>query len=84
MTAQSESEDPDWRQGDVLTTEGARALALTHPDGAEIAVVVISHDCDIVQKAAVEPVVEVIVGRKIEKINGNFAHAKSARRCICR
>lgn len=70
----------EWRQGDVLTTEGAKTLGLFHPRDAEnTAVVIISHDCDIVQDRNVEPIVEAIVGREITAPDGNYLNAKSPR-----
>jgi len=42
--------------------------------------VVISHDCDLAQKPETEPSVEIIVARRVEAANGNFTHAKNARR----
>jgi hypothetical protein len=42
--------------------------------------VLVSHDCDIAQNPDVEPLVEVIDGRRIEAMDGNFAFAKNARR----
>jgi hypothetical protein len=70
----------EWRQGDVLTTDGAMALGLAHPDSSnDTAIVIISHDCDIVQNSDIEPTVEAVIGREIEKTNGNYLHAKSAR-----
>jgi hypothetical protein len=41
---------------------------------------VISHDCDIASAPNQEPNVEVIVGCRIDSSNGNFTHAKNARR----
>lgn len=70
----------DWRQGDVLTTADAKALGLTHPESADdTLIVIIAHDCDIVQKNDVEPFVEAIVGREIAQLNGNYTNAKSPR-----
>lgn len=72
--------DTPWRQGHLLTDEAAKALGLTHaehPD--ETVVVVISHDCDLAQLTDREPEVEMIIGFKIQEINGSNTHAKSAR-----
>ena len=42
--------------------------------------VVVSHDCDLAnENLDVEPDVEVIVGRTIEKADGNFTWAKAPR-----
>jgi hypothetical protein len=40
---------------------------------------VVSHDCDLAQPIDSEPVVEIIVGRKISTANGNYAFAKNVR-----
>jgi hypothetical protein len=74
------AQNTDWRQGDVLTTDGARTLGLAHPESADdTAVVIISHDCDIVQNNNVEPTIEAIIGREIDKPDGNYSNAKGAR-----
>lgn len=70
----------DWRQGDVLTMEGAKTLGLSHPISADdTAVVIISHDCDIVQREDIEANVEAIIGREIAASNGNYLNGKSPR-----
>jgi hypothetical protein len=68
-----------WRQGHLLTEEAATTLNLksTHPRPV---VAVISHDCDLAATPAKEPNVEVILGRLIDSPDGNFAHAKNARK----
>ncbi|MEE1658345.1 hypothetical protein VB618_19270 [Microvirga sp. CF3062] len=40
----------------------------------------ITHDCDVAQLPAAEPMVEIIFGRRIDKPDGNYTHAKNARR----
>jgi hypothetical protein len=42
--------------------------------------VVVSHDCDLAQSPDVEPMVEVITGRRVGGPNGNFTHGKNPRR----
>ncbi len=70
--------DTPWRQGHVLSGEAVRSCL---PDPlSETLVVVVSHDCDIVQDPELEPVVEVIIGQQIDAMDGNFAYAKNARR----
>jgi hypothetical protein len=70
-----------WRQGNIVPYEVAEALGLLPNDAPDTAVfVVISHDCDLAQPPGIEPHVEIIVGRKIEAIDGNFAYGKTARR----
>lgn len=71
-----------WRQGSLLSAASVAALGLN--DGCspeEVAVVVISHDCDLAQPAEAEPNVEIIVGRFVAgKVDGNFSHCKNPRR----
>lgn len=69
-----------WRQGHVIPDEFAAALGLV--DAAQFGqqfAVVVSHDCDLANSIEKEPLVEVIVGSRIEKI-GADGHAKTARR----
>jgi hypothetical protein len=70
-----------WRQGHVLTAEAAQALGLSHPETPDsTCVVVIGHDCDLANDdLQVEPDVEVIVGRRLPKGDGNYFWAKSPR-----
>lgn len=70
-----------WRQGHILSDESVLELQLVSPEKiADFAVVVISHDCDLTQPPKHEPVVEVIVAQRIEKLDGNFTHGKNPRR----
>ncbi len=71
-----------WRQGHLLNPECVAALGLNGDDAPEnVAVVVISHDCDLAQPAETEPVVEVIVGRFVDGApNGTYTHNKNLRR----
>lgn len=72
--------ETEWRQGHVLTPEGASALGLVSDRGPENTyVVVVSHDCDIACSDEREPFVEVIVGFRIDRLGGD-THAKTARR----
>jgi hypothetical protein len=66
-----------WRQGHLITEEGALALALSGVAGSSKRVVVISHDCDLANDK--EEFVEVIVGETIHKADGNFVGAKNPR-----
>jgi hypothetical protein len=69
-----------WRQGHLLTPEAAIALKLAPSELQQKSLVIVaSHDCDLAQSPENEPDVEVIVGQIIETIDGNFAHAKTAR-----
>jgi hypothetical protein len=69
-----------WRQGDVLTGEAAIALGYCTLENADATfVIIISHDCDLAAEVEKEPVVELIVGRRIEKLGGD-SYGKTARR----
>jgi hypothetical protein len=70
-----------WRQGHLLAAETTRALGLSHSETpSDTAVVVISHDCDLAQDTSAEPNCEIVIGRKIASVDGNFANAKSIRK----
>lgn len=63
-----------------MTAEAVEKLGLTHSEYQQQTVVVVaSHDCDLVQPPEKEPVVEVIIGREIERVDGNYTHAKASR-----
>lgn len=69
-----------WRQGDLLTGEAAVALGYCAQDAADATfVVVISHDCDLTAEIEKEPIAELIVGWRIDKLGGD-SHGKTARR----
>lgn len=75
------SRDTLWRQGGLLTRDACKALALVHPEGQDRTVVVVaSHDCDLTQSPSKEPIVEVVVGCKIDKLDGSCTHAKNSRK----
>ncbi len=70
-----------WRQGHALTNEAAADLGLVRAEEtATTVVVVISHDCDVVQSPELEPHIEVISGLRVEEADGNYTHAKNPRR----
>jgi len=73
--------DTPWRQGHLLSPEAALAVGLSHPESPDLTcVVVISHDCDLANDALqIEPNVEVIVGRRVQKGDGNYFWAKAPR-----
>ena len=78
------SRNTPWRQGSLLSLSAIECLELSHPEqGSEAVVIVASHDCDIAQDAAVEPIVEVVVGKVLGmgsfSLDGNYTHAKNAR-----
>ncbi len=70
-----------WRQGSILTGEAAQTLGLQHPHSPQdTCVVVIGHDCDLVNDALqIEPDVEIIVGRCLPKGDGNYFWARAPR-----
>jgi hypothetical protein len=69
-----------WRQGQLLSDEAVQALNLNYPhDPAATIVIVATHDCDLAQLPETEPMIEVVVGHRIEKADGNYTHAKNAR-----
>ena len=73
--------DTPWRQGHLLTSETCKTLGLCHRDYPDRTLVVIAtHDCDLAQLPEFEPIIEVIVGKIIEKFDGNLTHAKNSRR----
>ena len=73
--------DTTWRQGHVLDAGTVTSLNILHPtDPADTCAVVISHDCDLANTdLAVEPDVELIVGRVVREQNGSLAWGKSPR-----
>ena len=71
--------DTPWRQGHVLSSKAAKAL-VGEAGSDDMRVVVISHDCDLAQEEALEPNVDVLVGRQIASPDGNFSYAKNVRR----
>jgi hypothetical protein len=74
------SRQTPWRQGQVLPDDAFRSLLPSLRDSDFDVAVVISHDCDLAQPPNVEPVVEVIPGKRIERLDGNHSFAKNARR----
>lgn len=68
-----------WRQGHILPEEASKALNLLHLESPnETLVVIVSHDCDLANVQ--ETYLEVIIGRRIEKPEGNFTHTKNVRK----
>lgn len=73
--------DTQWRQGLLLTREACEAFNLVHPAGHEHTVVVVAtHDCDLTQDSSKEPKVEVLVGCKIDTLDGICTNAKDSRK----
>jgi hypothetical protein len=69
-----------WRQGSVLSAETLISLGLNSEAEENAIGVVISHDCDLAQGLEVEPALEIIVGKRVPRQDGNFSHAKNPRR----
>ena len=74
------SRNTSWRQGCLLTDEAVSSIGILHPESPDLTVVIIAtHDCDLTQLPDREPVIEVVVGRKVQKLEGNSTHAKNSR-----
>lgn len=71
--------DTVWRQGGVIATEDWRAMGFESLEEGHVAVVV-THDCDIAAELDVEPGIEVIIAKCVEKLEGNYAASKNARK----
>lgn len=67
-----------WRQGHFLSADAISGARIG--EDTDCVVLVISHDCDLAQGPDVEPSVEAIVGRRLDRIDGNYTHAKNVRR----
>jgi hypothetical protein len=64
-----------------LTADSVISLQLApDADSAAHLAIVVSHDCDLVQSPDVEPMVEVIIGRRVDDPDGNYMHGKNPRR----
>jgi hypothetical protein len=73
--------DTPWRQGHTLTSKSSAALGLVPAEAADSKLaIVISHDCDLAQLPGSESRVEIIVAQRVDAGDGNFTHAKNARR----
>lgn len=79
--AGSWTRDTPWRQGSVIASDAIQVLGLVHPESpGSTCAVVISHDCDLANESLdIEPNVEVIVGRRLLKGDGNYFWAKAPR-----
>ncbi len=74
------SRDTAWRQGQLLSYDAAAEIGLLHPEfSSDTLVIMATHPCDLAQLPDKEPQVEVIVGRRIDQLDGNNTHAKSSR-----
>ncbi|MBI3231276.1 MAG: hypothetical protein HYZ45_14265 [Burkholderiales bacterium] len=69
-----------WRQGFLLDEVACREIFAQEPLAQDSVVIVVSHDCDLAQDVQYEPMLEIIVGQKVAKLDGNCANAKNARK----
>jgi hypothetical protein len=66
-----------WQQGFILDGKDSVALGLiAENEIAEKIAVVVSHDCDLVESAEIEPKCEIIVGRRKDQADGTLSNAK--------
>ncbi len=73
--------DTPWRQGHLLPADATTALGVASAEQrSDMVAVLVSHDCDLAQSPDIEPDVEIIMGRRLTAIDGNYSHAKNARR----
>lgn len=72
------SRETKWRQGNVLCDQ-AKAF-FNFPIESNTVVIIATHDCDLTQLPESEPNVELIIGNIVEQTNGNYTHAKNARK----
>jgi len=80
VTQKEWTRDTPWRQGYLLPNAAVKSLGLTHPEHQDDTLVIVaSHDCDLAQHPDKEPQIEVVVGRKIQLLDGSYTHAKSSR-----
>lgn len=80
VTRKEWTRDTPWRQGHLLPHEAVKSLGLTHPKYPDDTLVIVaSHDCDLAQPPDKEPEIELVVGRQIQSLDGNYTHAKSSR-----
>ena len=69
-----------WRQGHLIKPEDAIKCGLSATLINESSlIVVISHSCDIAARPESEPLVEVLVGRRIDKTSGTYTEGKNSR-----
>jgi hypothetical protein len=74
------SRQTKWRQGKIIQAEHLRALGVDGIDPELKLAMAISHDCDIANdNLDVEPFVEFVLGRSVEKIDRNKEFGKNPR-----
>src|ERR1700761_8996737 len=77
----AERNDTPWQQGSVISAPRAKELGILDAENQDDSVVVvISHDCDLTESSNLEPNCEVLVGRKIAEVDGNYSKGKNPRR----
>ncbi|KAB2891398.1 MAG: hypothetical protein F9K32_04545 [Desulfobulbaceae bacterium] len=70
-----------WRQGQFLTEKATESFELVASGDTGLKFpIVISHDCDISNSPDCEPNIEIIVGTRIEAVDGNCTHSKNPRK----
>lgn len=79
MAAAGSSTLGSWGQGSVLTHDHAVALSLLEQGDVAHVAIVITHDCDMIQSSAIEPLVEVLIAGFGVSENSGLRHGKSAR-----
>ncbi|MFH0298069.1 hypothetical protein AAFX91_12665 [Bradyrhizobium sp. 31Argb] len=73
--------DTKWRQGHFLPRQALLEANLVNDHDATTAIaIVISHDCDLAHSADTEPMVEIVVGQRLTKSDGNYTFAKNVRK----
>lgn len=71
--------DTPWRQGSILNSRDFERLDIDQEEEGLVALA-ISHDCDITNEdLTAEPYVEFVIGRLIDKVDGNHTYAKNPR-----
>jgi hypothetical protein len=69
-----------WRQGQIIPPDLANRLKLFSPDDPKQRfAVIISHDCDIACGLDDEPVIEIIVGTRIDSPRAEYLNARHVR-----
>lgn len=68
-----------WRQGHLIDKKALAALGLNANNESGIIAIIITHDCDLAQDSAVEPTVEILQGKLINALDGNYTNSKSSR-----
>lgn len=73
------SRDTHWRQGSFFSAESLEHFNIPNESGDAV-VIVASHDCDLTQLPEDEPYVEVVIGKIIAQMDGNYTHTKNVRK----